>query len=267
MEPVSRRVLATLIRLLGDFDPAEEAMHDAFVAAVERWPRNGRAGTAPRSGDLDTVLQVVYLVFTEGYAASSCESLMRADLSSEAIRLGRLLVELLLLPEVQGLLALVDYGEVPARCRPSMPTSLTLARFHITPLSNGVRFSRTQLTGDLRDVACDGYRTVALQECGRRKATLDRLGRNVAFISEPMESGADFVCCDNPHANRLRLHMLAAFAEHERVQISRRTREALAASEGSRRKARQYATESLEELPVVPASSCMQQAGRRKIGR
>jgi DNA invertase Pin-like site-specific DNA recombinase len=48
----------------------------------------------------------------------------------------------------------------------------------------------------------------ALQECRRRKATLviaklDRPGRNVAFISALMESGADFVCCDNPHANRL----------------------------------------------------------------
>jgi DNA invertase Pin-like site-specific DNA recombinase len=75
----------------------------------------------------------------------------------------------------------------------------------------------------------------ALQECRRRKATLviaklDRLGRNVAFISALMESGADFVCCDNPHANRFMLHMLAAFAEHEREQISQRTKAALAAA-------------------------------------
>ncbi len=75
----------------------------------------------------------------------------------------------------------------------------------------------------------------ALQECRRRKATLviaklDRLGRNVAFISALMDSGADFVCCDNPHANRLMLHMLAAFAEHEREQISQRTKAALAAA-------------------------------------
>jgi DNA invertase Pin-like site-specific DNA recombinase len=76
---------------------------------------------------------------------------------------------------------------------------------------------------------------VALQECRRKKATLviaklDRLGRNVAFISALMDSGADFVCCDNPHANRLMLHMLAAFAEHEREQISQRTIAALAAA-------------------------------------
>ncbi|MBS1777017.1 MAG: recombinase family protein [Bacteroidetes bacterium] len=58
-------------------------------------------------------------------------------------------------------------------------------------------------------------------------AKLDRLGRNVAFISKLMESGIDFVAVDNPHANKLIVHILAAFAEHERDQISRRTKEAL----------------------------------------
>jgi len=221
----SRRVLATLIRLLDDFDLAEEALHDAFAAAVEQWetegvPANPRAwlvstgrfkaidrlrrdarfetGSSPmidsleaspdplRYDDeleddrlrliftcchpalspdarialtlrevcgltteevahafltpaptlaqrivrakskirearipyeiperaelpkrLDSVLHVIYLVFNEGYLASSGESLTRADLSGEAIRLGRLLTELLPEPEVIGLLALM----------------------------------------------------------------------------------------------------------------------------------------------------------------
>ena len=73
----------------------------------------------------------------------------------------------------------------------------------------------------------------ALDECRRRKATLviaklDRLGRNLAFIANLMESGVEFICCDNPHANRLMLHMLAAFAEFERDLISKRTKDALA---------------------------------------
>jgi RNA polymerase sigma-70 factor (ECF subfamily) len=223
----SRRVLATLIRLLGDFDRAEEALHDAFAAAVEQWSREGvpanprawlvsagrfkaidamrrrarfdasleelagrydqTTGAVANSSDedveddrlrliftcchpafaphtqvaltlrevcgltteeiasafltapatiaqrivrgkakfrdakipyqvpafadlpqrLESVLAVIYLVFNEGYSASSGEAITRADLTGEAIRLGHLLVELLPDPEALGLLALM----------------------------------------------------------------------------------------------------------------------------------------------------------------
>jgi RNA polymerase sigma-70 factor (ECF subfamily) len=245
-ESDSRRVLATLIRLLGDFDVAEEAMHDAFRAALEQWPRDGLPGN-PRAwlvsagrfkaidglrrrkrfdaldensdqadlavedtaawadeesvGDdrlrliftcchpalapdaqialtlrevcgltteeiaqafltpaptlaqrivraknkirdaripyrvpteaelpdrLDPVLRVVYLVFNEGYAASSGASVTRHDLSAEAIRLGRLLVELLPEPEVLGLLGLMLLHESRRAARSSPSGELIL---------------------------------------------------------------------------------------------------------------------------------------------
>ena len=235
----SRRVLATLIRLLGDFDLAEEALHDAFTAAVEQWPHEGvpdnprawlvsagrfkaidrirrrarfdatvadlvneldaDAEIAPEAADesveddrlrlvftcchpalaadaqvaltlrevcgltteeiarayltpaptlaqrivraktkirdaripyevpalselpsrLESVLRVVYLVFNEGYYASSGAALTRHDLSGEAIRLGRLLVELLPEPEALGLLALMLLQESRRAARSS----------------------------------------------------------------------------------------------------------------------------------------------------
>ncbi len=73
----------------------------------------------------------------------------------------------------------------------------------------------------------------ALADCKRSKARLviaklDRLARNVAFTANLMESGVDFVACDNPHANRLTIHILAAVAEDEAKRISDRTKSALA---------------------------------------
>jgi RNA polymerase sigma-70 factor, ECF subfamily len=242
----SRRVLATLIRLLGDFDLAEEAMQEAFTAAVEQWPaegvpRNPRAwlvstgrfkaidslrrrarfdaslqplaaqlgdavspppevadesleddrlrliftcchpalpadaqvaltlrevcglsteeiarafltpaptlaqrivrakakikaakipyqvpGRADLAERLASVLHVVYLVFNEGYSASSGASLTRCDLSAEAIRLGRLLVQLLPEPEATGLLALMLLHESRRESRASAAGELVL---------------------------------------------------------------------------------------------------------------------------------------------
>lgn len=75
----------------------------------------------------------------------------------------------------------------------------------------------------------------ALARCRREKAVLviaklDRLARNVAFVSSLMEAKAEFVACDAPFANRLMIHILSAFAEHEAAQISLRTKAALAAA-------------------------------------
>ena len=75
----------------------------------------------------------------------------------------------------------------------------------------------------------------ALDACRKHKAKLviaklDRLSRNLAFIATLMESGAEFIAVDNPHASKLTLHILAAVAEHERETISERTKAALAAA-------------------------------------
>jgi DNA invertase Pin-like site-specific DNA recombinase len=96
----------------------------------------------------------------------------------------------------------------------------------------------------------------ALAECKKRRLTLviaklDRLARNVHFISGLMESSADFVAVDMPQANRLTIHILAAVAEHEREMISQRTKAALAQA---RRRGRVLGNPRLEEARRVAAS-------------
>ena len=100
--------------------------------------------------------------------------------------------------------------------------------------------ARGELAGEFTEVE-SGRKTdrpqlaAALTACRRKRAILviaklDRLARNVAFVANLMEGGAEFVAVDMPEANRLTLHVMAAFAEHEREAISRRTRDALAAA-------------------------------------
>jgi DNA invertase Pin-like site-specific DNA recombinase len=77
--------------------------------------------------------------------------------------------------------------------------------------------------------------TAALAACKKHHAKLviaklDRLSRNLAFIATLMDSGVEFVAVDNPHANKLTVHILAAVAQHEREMIAQRTRDALQAA-------------------------------------
>jgi len=116
----------------------------------------------------------------------------------------------------------------------------------------------------------------AISAANRAKATLiiaklDRLARNVHFVSGLMESGVDFVAVDNPHANKLMVHMLAAFAEHEREQISQRTKDALAAAKargirlgrnGADRLAPAYRAEAIERArQLAPVLAELRAAG------
>ena len=95
---------------------------------------------------------------------------------------------------------------------------------------------RGEIAGELTEIESTRNKRpqlqAALEACKKHKATLiiarlDRLARNVAFISNLLESRVDFVAVDMPEANRLTIHILAAVAEHEREMISKRTKAAL----------------------------------------
>jgi DNA invertase Pin-like site-specific DNA recombinase len=91
-----------------------------------------------------------------------------------------------------------------------------------TEIESGRKNDRPQLVAALN--ACRKYKAVLII------AKLDRLARNVHFISGLMESGVEFIAVDMPEANRLTIHILAAVAEHERETISQRTKAALQAA-------------------------------------
>jgi DNA invertase Pin-like site-specific DNA recombinase len=91
-----------------------------------------------------------------------------------------------------------------------------------TEVESGKRADRPELARALAACRLTGATLVI--------AKLDRLTRNVAFLANLMESGAEFVACDNPHATKFTVHILAAVAEHEREAIAKRTKDALAAS-------------------------------------
>jgi DNA invertase Pin-like site-specific DNA recombinase len=93
----------------------------------------------------------------------------------------------------------------------------------------------------------------ALALCRKHKAKLiiaklDRLSRNLAFIATMMDSGVEFVAVDNPHANKLTLHILAAVAQHEREMIAERTKAALQAAKQRGRVLGRNAKERLAPL-------------------
>jgi DNA invertase Pin-like site-specific DNA recombinase len=91
-----------------------------------------------------------------------------------------------------------------------------------TEIESGKRSDRPELERAL--VACKKHRAKLVI------AKLDRLSRNLAFIATLMDSGVEFIAVDNPHANKLTIHILAAVAQHERELISTRTSAALQAA-------------------------------------
>lgn len=115
----------------------------------------------------------------------------------------------------------------------------------------------------------------AIELSRRQKATLviaklDRLARNVHFISGLMETGVEFVAADMPQANRLTIHILAAFAEHEREAISQRTKGALQAARkrgtrlGNPRWAESVAKARQIKDPIPPAPQLVEMMHRHR---
>ena len=104
----------------------------------------------------------------------------------------------------------------------------------------------------------------ALAACKKHKAKLviaklDRLSRNLAFIATLMDSGVEFIAVDNPHANKLTIHILAAVAQHEREIISARTSAALHAAKA---RGKRLGNPKLSEARKQAARSRRERANR-----
>jgi len=93
--------------------------------------------------------------------------------------------------------------------------------FEFTEVESGKKNSRPLLLQAIHNCKEHGHTLVI--------AKLDRLSRNLSFVSALMDSGVKFICCDMPHANELTIHIISAVAENERNLISERTRAALKA--------------------------------------
>src|SRR5712691_6826905 len=127
-------------------------------------------------------------------------------------------------------------------------------------IESGKRSDRPQLTAALAHAKATGAMIVI--------AKLDRLARNVAFISNLMESGVEFVAVDMPMANRLTVHVLAAVAEHEREAISARTKAALAAAKARGQKlGNPNGARALRGLSNAPAIAAVRASADRHMAQ
>ena len=131
----------------------------------------------------------------------------------------------------------ISYLRVSTKRQGRSGLGLEAQRSAVSEYLNGGRWTLLQEIVEVESGKNNGRPALAkaLATCRVHRATLvvaklDRLARNVAFLSALMESGVDFIACDLPQANRLTLHILAAVAEAEAAAISARTKSALAAA-------------------------------------
>jgi len=128
-------------------------------------------------------------------------------------------------------------------------------------VESGRKAKRPQLTAALADAKAQGARLVV--------AKLDRLARNVAFTAALLDSGVDFVACDQPQANRLTIHILAAVAEDEARRISERTKTALAEAKRRGKRIGWWGHQANRRKRIVPPRSrrLSPEQARRSIQR